>query len=113
MSNYKKLNAVWSKDYDMHNDKCYDRPQCPECFAPVGKTIDDKYRCYSCHKICKLDQKMIDWIAKREGEKVEMRDCFRCGGIGTSEDHFVKNNITLEWQTAWGICKKCGMRFIV
>ena len=114
MSNYKKLNAIWSIDYDMHKDKCYDRPSCPECRVPIGKIAGDgKYRCYSCHKICNVDQKMLDWFADREGEKIEMRDCFNCGGIGTSEDHLVKNYITLEWQTAWGICKKCGARFIV
>lgn len=113
MNNYKKLNAIWDVDYDMHEDKCYDRPSCPECRVPVGKIYDEHYRCYSCHKIVNVDKKMLEWFAEREGEKIEMRDCIVCEGEGTFEYHLIKNYITLEWRTAWGICKKCGCRFIV
>ena len=106
--------AIWGTDYDMHEDKCYDRPVCPDCKEPFGMSDDGNYHCFSCGKIIKVeDPEMIKWIEERQGTKIEMRDCFICEGKGTSEDHLIKNNVTLEWQTAWGECMNCGCRFIV
>ena len=112
--NYKKKTAVWATDYDMHEDKCYERPCCPDCYmVPIGKYKDENYRCYNCGKIVKLrDKAMIDWFADREETKVEMTDCL-LGCEGTMKTLYIKNPITLKWQKAWGVCKKCGARFIV
>ena len=109
-----ELVAVWGMDYDYRMDKCFDRPVCPECETPFGEREDGKYHCFSCGNVIKVeDPEMIKWIEERKETKVEMRDCFVCGGKGTSEDHFIKNDVTKEWQTAWGECKACGARFIV
>lgn len=111
-----ELKAKWGMDYDHTVDKCYDRPMCPECDAPVVKHKSGEYRCVSCHRFVKIeDPEMLKWLTDREGEKVEMHDCFSpyCDGKKCLETHLVRNNVTLEWQTAWGECKKCGMRFIV
>ena len=115
--------AVWGMDYDYRTDKCYDRPMCPECNAPVIRFKDGKYKCVSCRQPVEvIDAEMLKWLAKREEEKIEYEDCpqwrhdgyvYGCGGKGTVETHYVRNNVTLEWQTAWGECSKCGMRFIV
>ena len=118
--------AKWLTDYDMHNDKCFDRPQCPECYAPILEHDEGEFRCISCGEQFELDEKMIEWVRERQGSKVEMGDCpagefehkgkkikLGCGGKGCVETHYIKNDITLEWQVAWGECKKCGRRFIV
>ena len=118
--------AKWLTDYDMHNDKCFDRPQCPECHAPIFEHDEGEFRCISCNEQFELDEKMIEWVRSRQGSKVEMQDCHDtpfewkgetihtgCGGTKCVEVHYRKNPMTLEWQVAWGECKKCGMRFIV
>ena len=118
--------AEWLTDYDMHNDKCFLRPQCPECYAPVHEYGQDEFRCISCHELIELDDEMKEWVRKRAGEKVTMEDCpdyeiefdgkkhkMGCGGKKCVETHYIKNEITLEWQTAWGLCKNCGRAFIV
>ena len=107
------MKAVWGMDYDHVTDKCYDRPMCPECDAPVIRFEDGKIRCVSCSEEASLDADMLKWLADREGEKIEMKDCCGCGGKGCMETHYVKNDVTLEWQPAFGECVKCGMRFIV
>lgn len=117
------MKPTWILDYDMHTDKCYNRPGCPECDAPVGKYEDGKYRCYSCGKEAEItDPDMIKWFQDREGEKVEYEDCpqyeiegtiYGCGGKGTTETHYYKNPVTLKWQVGWGQCNRCGKRFIV
>ena len=103
------MKAEWILDYDMHTDKCYRRPGCPKCNAPVG--YDGK--CFSCQKEYEIDVAMRVWLNATNEEKVEKDDCIKCGGKGTMENHFVRNAVTLEWQTAYGHCEKCGMRFIV
>lgn len=108
------MKAIWGMDYDYISDKCYNRPMCPKCDAPVVRFNDGNYKCVSCRKKVNVtDSEMLKWLADREETKVEMMDCFRCGGKTCVETHFVKNKVTLEWQTAGGECKNCGMRFIV
>ncbi len=122
------MKAVWGLDYDMHEDKCFKRPCCPdpECMnAPIWKYEDGKYHCFSCQEEVEVDDpEMIEWFSKREETKVEYGDChvvkdkngkviFGCGGKGCFERHYVRNLITLEWQQAYGGCSKCGTRFIV
>ena len=118
--------AQWRIDYDMHNDKCFDRPQCPECIAPVHEYETNVFKYISCHEVIELDDKMKEWVRDRAGEKIVMEDCpdfefehdgetikMGCGGKECVETHYIKNDITLKWQTAWGVCKNCGRRFIV
>ena len=108
------MEAIWGLDYDLATDKCYNRPCCPECEAPVWKEDDGKYRCVSCgDEIDVTDPDMIRWIDDRNVSKVEVEDCFVCHGKQCVETHYRKNHITLEWQAAWGKCNNCGSRFIV
>lgn len=120
------IKAKWLTDYDMHNDKCFDRPQCPECIAPVHEYERDEFRCISCHELIELDEDMKEWVRSRAETKVEMEDCpdyefehkgkkikMGCGGTACVETHYVRNPITLAWQVAWGRCTKCDSRFIV
>lgn len=108
------MKAIWGMDYDLISDKCYNRPMCPKCDAPVVRVADGNYKCISCmNKVQVTDPEMLKWLADREGTKVEMLNCFGCGGWKCVETHFVKNHVTLEWQAAWGECKNCNMRFIV
>ena len=101
--------AAWILDYDHVTDTCYNRPGCPECQAPVGSDGI----CFSCQKKYELDDAMMVWLNATNEEKVEKGDCIKCGGKGTMEKHFIRNAVTLEWQTAYGHCDKCGMKFIV
>lgn len=118
--------AEWKTDYDYRTDKCFDRPQCPECYAPIFEHEVGKFRCVSCDQEFELDDKMKEWVRSRSGTKIEMEDCpdyefehkgkkikMGCGGKGCVETHYIKNDVTLEWQAAWGVCKNCGGRFIV
>jgi len=122
------MKAVWGSDYDYIMDKCYPSPVCPECEEPIGKKKDGLYHCFSCGKVVEVvDADMKEWFAEREGEKVEMEDCFPsevkkkngetvkmgCGGKKCVETHYIKNPVSKEWQTAYGTCTRCGMRFIV
>lgn len=106
------MKAKWGIDYDYKTDKCFKRPVCPECETPIFKH-ETEYECVSCQKPVQVDSEMLKWLEDREGEKVEMTDCFRCKGKGTLETHYFKNDVTLEWEAACGECKACGMRFIV
>ena len=106
--------AVWGIDYDMHNDKCYDRPVCPECKAPFGVYKDGNYRCYSCGDIITVeDPAMLKWFEDRSGTKIERMGCIVCGGKDCVVAYMRKNPVTLEWQTTGGHCEKCGSQFIV
>ncbi len=122
----KNRKAVWAIDYLMHNDKCFDRPSCPDCKEPIFKNEDGKYHCICCSKVVTPDEKQLEWLKLREERKVEIQDCpehefefkgekikMGCGGKDCVEVHFRRNPITLEWQTAWGVCNNCGKRFIV
>ena len=108
------MEAVWCMDYDYITDKCYNRPGCPECEVPIGKFDDDKYHCFSCGKEIEVkDENIIRWFEERENSKIEFEDCSSCHGKKCVETHYIKNKVTLEWQTAWGKCGNCGMQFIV
>ena len=118
------MKAIWGTDYDMREDKCYKCPSCPECKEPIFKMDDDKYHCVSCGEIVDIDDpEMKEWVAEREGVKIEYEDCVQfttkdgktigCGGKGTVETHYMRNPVTKEWQTMGGKCSKCGMSFIV
>ena len=104
--------AAWVLEYDHINDKCYRMPGCDECGAPVGLDEDGQYRCFSCGQAVESDDDMKKWFEVRDGEKVEMTKCLVCGEE-QCETHYFKNNVTLEWQTAFGECRKCGAKFIV
>ena len=118
--------AVWATDYDMHTDSCFQRPCCPECRDPLFLREDGKFHCINCGKAAMPDSQMIAWMEKRRETKVEMQDCpdyefefkgkkikMGCGGKDCVEVHFVRNDVTLDWQYAWSICKNCGIRTIV
>lgn len=118
--------AKWLTDYDMHNDKCFDRPQCPDCYAPILEHDAGEFRCVSCGELFELDESMTEWVRSRQGSKITFEDCpdyefefkgekikMGCGGTGCVETHYIKNDVTLKWQVAWGVCKNCGRKFIV
>lgn len=108
------MKAIWADDYDMREDKCYGRPCCPECNAPIGKYEDGLYHCFSCGEVVEVtDPDMIEWLKVREETKTEYSDCGRCGGKNCVETHYMRNPITLKWQVMGGQCTKCGMRFMV
>lgn len=120
------MKAIWSKDYDFRQDKIYRRPSCPECSKEYGCVpilkVDEKYICINCHKEAELDPDMKDWIDVRSEKKTEYGDCpkfeldgkmFGCGGKGTVEKHYMRNEITLKWQLMGSVCKQCGARIIV
>jgi len=119
------MNAIWGLDYDMHNDKCYKRPCCPECGEPIFKYGDGTYHCVNCHQVVKIkDEEMKKWLEIREETKIELEDCPKittkdgrhlsgCGGKKCMEIHYVRNPISLKWQQAYGECRNCGTRFIV
>lgn len=119
------MNAIWGLDYDLHMDKCYKRPCCPECEAPIFKDEKGAYRCVNCQHVIKIiDDDMMTWLKVREETKVELEDCPKittkdgkhlsgCGGKKCMEVHYRRNPITLEWQQAYGQCRKCETRFIV
>ena len=106
------MKAIWDIDYDMKQDSCYDRPCCPECHAPIGKYEDGLYHCFSCGEVVDIEPDMIKWFADREQTKTETMLCMKCGKK-SMKIHYMKNPITLEWQTLGGQCSECGMRFIV
>jgi len=110
------MNAAWVTDYDMAEDKCYKAPGCPTCREPIALYEDGKYRCLSCGKVVKPSEEMLKWFADREGRKTEIQDCPKiigCGGKKCVEVVYRKNPITLKWEAAGGMCKRCGMKFIV
>lgn len=114
------MKAIWGLDYDFREDKCYERPSCPECAEPIGKVgDDDNYYCYSCGKMVEVDDpKMQEWFKIRRETKMRITDCLPvemngCGGKQCAETHYMRNPITLRWQVMGGKCKKCGMEFIV
>ena len=110
----RKRAAIWGMDYDMHNDKCYDRPVCPDCKEPFGVFEDGTYRCYACGEVVSIeDPEMIKWFEDRAGTKTEIMDCFTCGGKECVEARMRKNPVTLDWETTGGQCSNCGMQFIV
>lgn len=108
------MKAKWGLDYDYRTDRCFNRPMCAKCDAPIVKDEKGKYFCVSCRKRATVtDPEMLKWLTDREGIKVEIHDCAMCGGKQCLESHLVRNKVTLEWETAGGRCRNCGMRFIV
>lgn len=118
------MNAIWYDDWDVHSDKIYKRPCCPECREPIGKLPSGEYRCYSCGEIVTVkDKKMKDWFKVREETKTELDDCHvlthldgwshGCGGVKTLKVTYCRNPATLEWQAVTGECSACGLRWIV
>ena len=105
----KIMKAEWILDYDHTTDKCYKRPGCPECQAPVGE--DGK--CFSCGVQYALDDEMTAWFNDMSQSKTEITKCWKCGEDNCLETMYYKNPVSREWQAANGICRKCGMRFIV
>lgn len=123
-----QLKATWQLDYDYINDKCFKRPSCPKCgeehgCVPILPNDKGEYRCINCQEIVELDEKQKQWIDERTGSKVEMSDCFPdkeidgirlgCGGKNCVESIYIKNDVTLQWQLATSVCRKCGRRIIV
>ena len=122
------MNAIWVMDYDMHTDKCYNTLGCPKCNDPIGKCEDGEFRCFNCGKVVFVkDKTMLSWYNKRSETKTEYEDCFPeevemkngevvkmgCGGKGTVRVIYRRNPVTMEWQTAYGECTKCGLKFMV
>ena len=125
------MKAEWGLDYDFREDKCFKRPSCPKCnmehgCVPIFRT-DDKYTCINCGEEFELDPDMKEWIDVRSETKTEYTDCMPdkevdidgkkiklgCGGKGTVESHYMRNEITLKWQLMGSVCKQCGQRIIV
>lgn len=109
--------AVWGSDYDMHTDTCFQRPLCPDCIDLVPIFRRDSERpdiaeCINCHKEFELTEEMKNWLEAREETKEEIDTCIRCKQK-TMKIHYVRNDVNLKWQTAYGSCEKCGTRFIV
>ena len=119
------MKAIWAMDYDFRQDKCFNRPSCPECQEPIIKREDGKYHCLCCGKEVDVkDPEMQEWLAIREEVKTEYEDCHiikdkdgnhiaGCGGEKCVETHYMRNPITLKWQVMGGKCKLCGSIFIV
>jgi hypothetical protein len=105
----KTMKAEWILDYDHTTDKCYKRPGCPECNAPVG----EDGVCFSCGVQYALDDEMTAWFNDMSQSKTEITKCWKCGADNCLETMYYKNPVTREWQAANGMCRKCGMRFIV
>lgn len=103
------MKADWIIDYDSTTDKCYKRPGCKKCQAPV----DSNGECFSCGEKYELDADMKKWLDEMEDTKIKMWDCDFCGGKECLETVFYKNPVTMKWQAGHGECKKCGARFIV
>ena len=101
------MKAKWIMDYDHVTDDIYKRPGCADCQAPVG--MDGK--CFSCGKKYKLTDDMKAWMDEMSGEKVEIGECIKCGGV--MEMHLIRNPVSGTWQVGYGHCDKCGMKFIV
>ena len=117
------MNAVWVTDYDFRTNKCFKRPGCPKCKEPAFEYEEGVYRCVSCGEVVDIvNNKMKKWIADRKETKTEYQDCpkwehegktFGCGGEKTMEVHYMRNPVTLKWQSMGGCCKNCGMRWLV
>lgn len=119
------MKANWGMDYDYQEDKCYQRPNCPECEEPIFKRDDGWYHCLSCGKVVEVDDpEMVEWFALREETKIKHEDCHEitsndgkvlsgCGGKKCMKITYRRNPVSLKWVAAFGICEKCGTRFIV
>ncbi len=106
--------AIWTKNYDIHEDQMYDCPGCPDCEAPLDKYQEGEYLCEACGNHVKVDNpEMIKWFTDREGSKVEWGDCILCGEKGTLKNLYAKNPVTLKWQVISARCTKCGAKMIV
>lgn len=113
------MEIVWREDYDLHSDKCYKSPCCSDCSQEYGAVpvylIGDgpNCECVNCHQIGVANKSQIKWLKDRKGEKIVPNDyCFSCNSY-TMETHMRKNVVTKKWQSAWGVCKNCGSKFIV
>lgn len=119
------MKAIWGMDYDYQEDKCYQRPSCPECEEPIWKYEDGWYHCFNCGKVVEVDNpEMVNWFKLREETKIKHEDCRQikskdgkvlsgCGGKKCMRITYRRNPVTLKWGAAYGICEKCGTRFIV
>lgn len=108
------MKATWGLDYDYRSDKNYKRPVCPECEVQIVKDSDGQYTCLNCGKTIEVDDPvMIEWFKLREETKTDLRNCFCCGGKKCVKTLYVRNPVTLRWETASGTCSKCNSRFIV
>lgn len=99
--------AKWGVEYDMHTDKTYTCPVCPECGFPV---VDLFGNCPSCGEKFILTVADKEWLNTHTGSKVEKETCPSCGG--EMEVIYLKNPVNLEWDVFAGKCE-CGMSFIV
>lgn len=112
------MKAEWGTDYDFRTDTIYKCPVCmgkhcrPYGGVPIGIAEDGKYRCINCGEEMELDADMKEWIDKRSETKTEKTYCFKCDEE-TMVTVFHRNDVTLEWQMAYGTCEKCGCKFIV
>ena len=112
------MKIIWATDYDFHTDKCFKAPCCKKCSqqygaVPVYLRDDGLCECINCHQTGKPDEEQLKWLQDRQGTKVvENEYCMHCGK-NTMTVHYIKNDVTLEWQTAYGKCSNCGTKFIV
>ena len=106
--------AAWIIDYDMYEDKTYQRPGCPDCNAPMGEKEDGKYYCFSCgQELSVEDEKMLAWYEEMSELHIEYEDCLWCDGKKSVKLWQRRNPVSKKWQTAHGECSICGTSFIV
>lgn len=105
------VKATWGLDYDYRVDKCFNAPMHERCDAPIHR-VRGKYICIACGQEAKVDESMKKWIDEREGEKIDVEGCIKCGKPKMTY-HYHKNRFTLEWQLGWAECSECGCRLIV
>ena len=109
------MEAVWGTDYDMFADNIYERPNCPECDAPIRWNDETGgYSCVCCGKAVEVsDPKMKKWLEERAETKTDVTDCFFCNARASMKNHYRRNPVTMEWEVICGRCEKCGARYMV
>lgn len=102
-------------EYDLRSDSIYDCPVCPECETPIfgvkEADIGKEKECICCNtKVLIPDEPWVrKYIEDNTGTRTEQDVCKICGG--TVERTVTK--INGRWQTISGICKDCGLRYLV